>query len=69
MQMSRISPIVPMNYAKFAQSTPMASKLQEDTVNHKNSAPSAPPPGEHCKFRVLHTQQPGKLHVLHIYCT
>ena len=70
MQMLRISPTVPANYMKFAQSTPMASKLQEGTVNHKNPAPSAPPPSEHRKFHVFHTQQTRKVtrftHLLHI---
>ena len=59
-----------MNYVKFARSTPMASKLQEDTANRKHSAPSAPPPGKHCKFHVLHTQQTSIVtrftHLLHI---
>ena len=48
----------------------MASELQESTVNHQNSAPSAPPPSEHHKFYMLHTQQTRKVtcftHLLHI---
>ena len=67
MQILLISPIVPTNYAKFAKSTPMASGLQESTANHQNSAP---PPGEHHKFRAFHTQQTRKVtrftHLLHI---
>ena len=67
MQILRISPTVPTNYVKFTQSTPMASKLQEDTSNHKNSAP---PASERHKFCVLHTQQTRKVtrftHLLHI---
>ena len=63
MQISHISPIVPMNYAKFTKSTPMASELQENTANHQNSAQSAPAPGEHCKFHAFGTQQKGKLHI------
>ena len=73
-QMSCISRIVPTNYMKFSQSTPMASKLQEDTANRKNSAPSAPPPGEHRKIHILYTQQTRKvtrfthlLHIIHMY--
>ena len=70
MQISHILPIVPANYAKFAKSTPMASALQESTVNRQNSASSTPPPGEHCKFRAFHTQQTKKVthftHLLHI---
>ena len=66
----QILPIVPMNYAKFAKYTPMASELQESTANHKNSAPSTLPPGEHHKFCVSHTQQTRKVtrftHLLHI---
>ena len=50
MQISRIPPIVHVNYVKFTKSTPMASELQESTANHQNSAPSTPPPGEHHKF-------------------
>ena len=70
MQILHISLIVPENYAKFAKSTPMASGLQESTVNHKNSAPSTLPPGEHHKFHMFHTQQTRKVtrftHFLHI---
>ena len=70
MQISHILPIVPMNYAKFAKSTPMASELQESTANQRKSTPSALPPGEHCKFCVFHTQQTRKVthftHLLHI---
>ena len=67
MQILCILPIVPTNYTKFAKSTPMASELQESTVNCQNSAP---PPGKHHKFYVLHTQQTRKVtrftHLLHI---
>ena len=70
MQILCISPIVPANYAKFAKSTPTASELQESTVNHKNSAPSALPPGKHHKFCMFRTQQTREVthftHFLHI---
>ena len=70
MQMSHISSIVPVNYTKFAKSTPMASELQENTAKHQDSAPFAPTPGEHCKFHVFCTQQTRKVtcftHLLHI---
>ena len=63
-----------MNDAKLAKSTPMASELQESTVNHQNSAPSAPPPGKHHKFRAFHTQQTRKdtcftqlLHIIYMH--
>ena len=74
MQISRISPIVPTNYAKFAKSTPMASELQESTANSQNSVLSALPPGEHRKFCMFHTQQTRKvkrfthsLHIIYMY--
>ena len=70
MQILHISSIVPMNYVKFAKSTPMASELQENTANHQNSGPFTPPPGEHRKFRMFSTQQTRKVtrftHLLHI---
>ena len=59
-----------LNPHPWPVNTSEPSELLENTANHQNSAPFAPPPGKHRKFHVFHTHQTRKVthftHLLHI---
>ena len=58
-----------LNLHPWPVNTSEPSELQENTANHQNSAPFAPPPGEHRKFCMFRTQQNKESYTfIHLLC-